>query len=80
MDHPTAAPPPADTTLTASPLAATHVPGRTVPDEPPEPGDPARYFTRQASELEYHARVLAGAADPDQPLLERVRSVRSSPR
>jgi polyphosphate kinase len=55
------------------PLSAATAPDRPIPDEVPEPGDPARYFTRQISELEYHARVLAGAADPDQPLLERVR-------
>ena len=55
------------------PLANAAAPDRPIPDTVPEPGDPARYFTRQISELEYHARVLAGAADPDQPLLERVR-------
>ena len=35
--------------------------------------DDERQFLRAASELEYHARVLAGAADSSQPLLERVR-------
>ena len=35
--------------------------------------DDGRQFLRAASELEYHARVLAGAADPSQPLLERIR-------
>ncbi len=35
--------------------------------------DDGRQFLRAASELEYHARVLAGAADATQLLLERIR-------
>lgn len=33
------------------------------------------YLDRQASELEYHARVLALARDTDRPLLDRLRSL-----
>lgn len=33
------------------------------------------YLDRQASELEYHARVLAMACDGDRPLLDRLRSL-----
>lgn len=62
-----------DVTTPAHPLASTEAPDRPLPDQIPDPGDPQRYLTRQVSELEYHARVLAGAADPHQPLLERVR-------
>ncbi len=45
------------------------------PDEGTVPpvGDPRRYLDRQASELEYFARVLANAADEELPLLERAR-------
>ena len=38
-----------------------------------KPADDDRLVSREASELSYHERVLAGAADEDQPLLERVR-------
>lgn len=56
-----------------SPVADHRAPDRPVPDVPPPPGSSQRYLTREISELEYHARVLAGAGDDDQPLLERAR-------
>ncbi len=42
---------------------------------PPGPGDPERYFDREASEIEYHARVLQMAARTELPVLERARFV-----
>ncbi|MDX1619585.1 MAG: polyphosphate kinase 1 [Nitriliruptorales bacterium] len=43
-----------------------------APSTPPVEHD-RRFFDRQASELEYHYRVLQMATDADQPLLDRAR-------
>ena len=53
--------------------SATEPVASPAPDDVPEVGDPRRYLDRQASELEYFARVLVNAADRELPLLERAR-------
>src|SRR4051795_4919569 len=40
---------------------------------PPDLGDPALYFNRELSWMQFNARVLELAEDPSVPLLERVK-------
>ena len=49
---------------------------RSGPDRPAQTlGDPSRFFNRELSWLDFNARVLALAADPSVPLLERAKFV-----
>src|SRR5687768_17734663 len=44
-----------------------------IPTELDPLRDPALYFNRELSQLEFNTRVLAQAKDPGVPLLERLR-------
>lgn len=58
----------------ASPLVAPEVPGSEVEVIPLPPSDePGLWLNRELAQIEFNARVLARAADPDVPLLERLR-------
>ncbi len=58
------------------PNADPAVPAEGIVTEAPPPfdlDDPALYLNRELAQIEFNARVLAQARDPDVPLLERLR-------
>jgi len=64
-----------DVALDDLPASAGHASGRegSGPDQVPGRVDPGRFLNRELSWLDFNARVLAIAEDPERPLLERVK-------
>jgi polyphosphate kinase len=54
-------------------VTETNAAAATAADQPPDLYDPSLFINREISWLQFNDRVLAVAADPDTPLLERLK-------
>ena len=54
-------------------MTETNAAAATAADQPPDLYDPSLFINREISWLQFNDRVLAVAADPDTPLLERLK-------